>query len=542
MISRIQKIIKEYEYKNGQMGNWRSYIQDVNSFVLPRKAWITTVKVNGARLQDDFLYDSRAILALKESACGFHSKLTNPATRWYESRTLSEKYMQSGNVQRYFKEVDDVQFDVINATNFDETMLEFYVDDLSAGISTILTEEDTKRYVRYSSVPVESIVFERDDNGNAVRCWRLFKPTAYQAEARWGKKISENMKKAIAEDKGFQKFDVINYVGTRHARNVAKEDSVNMEFESLWIVKEEEHVMDESGFMDFPYANARFWVDANDDDGGYSPAMDALAAIKVVNAEKRTIIRKAQKDADPATMQPGKFWIAPLNLNPTAMNYYDATKFNKDMFSAIQTGGDLRQAVEIMALEQELIDRAFFLPLFRALSDQHKQMTVPEVQQRIAEGLGLIGPVVGRMTKTIKNVLLRTYGILDRRLLFPEPPKEIQGQELNINFLSPLAKAQRQSEIQGMMAWIEFIKGMSDPNFMPDVRDNVNGDEIATRSRDLLGVDPNVVVDKKDVKILRARRAQAQQQQAQLQMAQAGADAMKSGAEAHKTSREAAKV
>jgi hypothetical protein len=541
MQSKVEQLLKEEEYKRGERGNWDAYRQDVNSFVLPRKAWITTVKVNGARLQDDFLYDSRATLALKEAACGFHSKLTNPAQRWFESRTQNEKKMQSGHVQRYFKEVDDVQFDVLRSTNFDPTLIEFYTDDLSVGVATILTEEDHKKHVRYSSIPIEQVCWELDDRGELCKIYRSFKWSAYKCQQRWGSKITPEMKKAIEEEKGQTKFEIMHYVGLRNVRDVQKKDNANMEWESLWIAKKEQLELGNSGFVDMPYDITRFWVSADDDDGGYSPAMDVLAAIKTVNAQARTITRSGQKAVDPAYAMPSRFWIAPLNGNPSAMNYYDASKYKMEQFGRLPGGENLKQGVELMAIQQELIDRGFFLPLFRALSDVHKQMTVPEVQQRIAEGLGLIGPVVGRMTNTIQSVLLRTYGILDRRLLFPEPPKEIQGEELAITFNSPLARAQRQSELQGTQAWVMFLMQLAEGG-MPYVLDGVDGDRVRNVTRDLFSADPTMERDDEDTKAIRANRAKLQEQQQKLAMAQAAAGSAKDVATAHKTTKEAGKV
>jgi hypothetical protein len=540
MISKIERIIKEDDYKRGQRGNADAYRQDVVSFVLPRKAWITTPKVSGSRLNDDFLYDSRANLALKEAATGFHSKLTNPASRWYESRTRKEKLMQSGSVQRYFKEVDDIQFEIINSSNFNPTMLEFYTDDLSVGVATVLTEEDHKTHVRYTSVPIEQVNWELDDRGELCKIYRSFKWTALKCQMRWKEKITTEMKKAITDDKPFTMFEILHYVGIREERNVSKKDNVNMEWESLWIAKKEAIELGVSGYVEMPYDVARFWVHADDDNMGYSPAMDVLAAIKTVNIEKRTIIRAGQKATDPAYMMPARFWTAPLNGNPSAMNYYDAAKFKADQFARMPGGERPDIGVELMQMEQELIDRGFFLPLFRALSDVHKQMTVPEVQQRIAEGLGLIGPVVGRMTSTIERVLMRTYGILDRRLLFPTPPKEIQNEELAISFLSPLAKAQRMSEINGLQAWTAYVASMVE--IFPGIRDKVDYDRVADLSRDLMGVDPTCVNEDDKVKKIRAAQAKAQQDAMNLQKAQAAAGAASDAAGAHLKTRQAAKV
>jgi hypothetical protein len=175
------------------------------------------------------------------------------------------------------------------------------------------------------------------------------------------------------------------------------------------------------------------------------------------------------------------------------------------------------------------------------LSDVRKEMTVPEVQQRIIEGLGLIGPVVGRMTNTIESILIRTYGVLDRRLLFPIPPKEIQGEEMGVIFLSPLAKAQRSAEINGLQAWIQFIGAIAQGG-MPNVLDKINGDRVVDISRDLYGVDPTAVNEDEQVKQVRVARQQAQQQAMKLQMAETASGSARDMAAAHKDVKEANKT
>lgn len=534
----VKNLIRKNDYLQGQKSDWLSYWQDVANFCLPRKAWINTIKISGDQLKFNFLYDSRAILALKKSASGFHSNLTNPASKWFSFRTLDEKFMQSGAIQRYFKDVDDTQYNVINQSNFNETMLEYYTDDLCFGSTCISTEDDHKTNVRYTSIPIEQINVELDDRGELLAIYRNFKYTANQCVLRFGEKdISPEMKDALKDDKGYQKFDILHYVGPRHIRDASKKDNINMEYQSCWIAKKECHELKESGFNSNPYDFERFWVHS-DDIFGYSPAMDVLASIKLANAQKRTIIRRAMKDSDQATMAPARFWLAPLNQNPGAMNYYDKTKFTPQDFAPIQTGGNPQLAVEMMEVEQGLIDQGFFLPLFESMANVTKQMTVPEVQKRISDNLGLIGPVVGRMTKGIARSQLRTYELLNKRGMFPPPPQEIQGQELNLNFLSPLAKAQRSSEMNGLMTWLGLMGQMS--QMKPDVLDKVDIDRVADGAADLLGVDPSYIREQKVVDAIRQKNMQLKQQQMQLQMAGAASDVAKNAAVAAKDHAEAA--
>lgn len=533
----IKTLIMKNNYLTGQKGDWMSYWQDVANFCLPRKAWITTIKIYGEQLKFNYLYDSRAILALKKSASGFHSNLTNPSSKWFAFRTLEDRYMQSGNVQRYFKEVDDIQYGVINNSNFNESMLEYYTDDLCFGSTCILTEEDWKTEVRYTSVPLEQINVELDERGELYAIYRNFKWTATQCRLKFGDaNLSAEMRDALKDGKDFQKFDIMHYVGPRDQRDVSKKDSVNMAYRSVWVCPKEEHKLGESGFTSNPYDFERFWVHS-DDNYGYSPAMDALASIKLANIQKRTNLRRAMKDADQATAQPSRFWLGRLNQNPSAMNYYDKTKFTKEDFFTIPTGGSPQLSVEMMGMEQQLIDEAFFIPLFQALTNVHKEMNIPETQKRISESLSLIGPVVGRMVKGISRSQVRTYEILDRRMLFPLPPKEIQGQKLNLVFLSPLAKAQRTSELQGLISWLGLVQNIS--AFIPDAKDKVDADRVIDGAADLFSVDPTFLREQQKVDAIRQQTMQLKQQQLQLQQATQASGAAKNVADAHKAHAEA---
>ena len=535
----LKQVVGDYKYLKGERGAWESYWQDCANFALPRKAWVNTIKSSPQELNFNSLFDPRAILAVRKASAGFHSNLTSPASRWWQSEISDERYMQSGVVQKYFRQCDDIQYDIMNASNYNRAMMEFYPNILVFGASTIETEESERFKVRYTSIPVEQAIIEEDADGYVCATYRPFKLTAIQCKMRWKDKISDNMKKALEDKKYYQKFDILHHVCARDRRDISKMDNVNMPFRSLWIVVDEEHVLDESGFMEDPYATARWWKDTMDGSPyAYSPVMDVLASIKLVNAQKRTLIRVAMKQSDPALASPYKFWIAPLNLNPSAMNYYDSAKFKLDQFGAIKNEGNLPINVDVMKMEQDLIDAGLFVNLFENLMNVTKQMTVPEVQKRIAEALALISPVIGHvLDEGITPSLKRTRGILERQLVFPPAPKEIRDKDIKITYLSPLAKAQRSSEMNGLAAWTSFIAGLVEGGFS-DAKYILNVDKIGRNSADLLGVNPDNVTDQKDIDQRRQSDQKMQAQAMQMKMANEAAKTAETAARAHKTGKE----
>jgi hypothetical protein len=539
----IKNICLKNDYLKGQAGNKLSYYQFVANFCLPNKAWITSIKNTDMQLNLNYLFDSRAMLAVKESACGFHSKLTSSVNKWLGFTTIDPKKMQSGKVQKYFKECSDIQTDVNNGSNWNGTALEAYKDDLVFGTAPIFTEEDHKDHIRYTSIPIQQPNFQRDSRGEIVGVLRNFKYTAMQLQELWPNNLPADVKDAIKGEKWFQLFDILHYVCPRDIRDAAKRDNINMAYRSVWIYPKEQHKFSESGFISNPYAVMEFWIQ-NGDTMAYSPAMDCLVSICLANAQKRTILRRAMKDADGASAMPARFWLGRFSQNPNAMNYYDKSKYSKDDYFTIPTGGDPKLSVEMMQMEQDLIDRAFFLHLFKAMTNVSKDMNNPEVNQRITEALELIGPVVGPMCKAIGNSQMRGFEILNSRGLFPQPPKEIVDESGNMDigviFLSPLAQAQKAAALGGLTTWLNIVKACV--GLKQDAMDNVDTDATIRGSADFLNVDPTFVMEKRKMEDTRKKKAQAQQQQAKLDMAEQVAGAAKDGAQAHKTHKEAMAV
>jgi hypothetical protein len=304
----------------------------------------------------------------------------------------------------------------------------------------------------------------------------------------------------------------------------------------VWINVKEEHLIKESGFKRFPYQVGRFWKHALDP-FGFSPAMNVLADIKLINAGKRTWMRRAMKETDPAIGVPYKGWMAPINMNPTATNYYDL-KVGPDSLRYLSPTGTFSIAQEFLAEIKEAIEQGFFVPLFRTLSDVNKNMTVPEVQRRIAENMGLLGPVIGRFIHEVWSPLIfSTFDILWEAGAIPPAPPEIEGEDMDIIYLSTLARAQRMSEMQPIGNFLQVVGQMA--QIKPEILDKVDEDKTVDVIADLMSVTPEILRSEEVVKQIREARKAEQQQQLQLMKLEQASKIAKQGADANKSMQEA---
>ena len=521
MSLNIKDIIKKQQRLESNDQNWRSYWQDLAKFCLPRKAYITTRKTKGEHLALTQIYDSTAIRALKIMAAGFHSNLTNPSSKWFGMQAQDLNMMNDHANKIWFKAVEDKMFATLNATNFDTTLQEFYIDAGNFGSGVLYIEEDTADKVRYSLMPIEQITMEEDTQGRVNRVYRKFQYTAQQAFDLWGANAGEAVAKAMAKQEDQQKMiDFIHYVGPRDKREAGKEDAVNMPFESIWGEISKQEKIGEGGFMEFPYAVGRFWKDPTDV-WGYSPAMDVLPDVKMLNNIKKTMIRAAQKMVDPPVSMPSKGYEMPLNMNPAAVNYRDP-KQDGSGIEPIMTKGNVPLGLEVAERVAEDIEKGFFVPLFQAFSQLNKQMTVPEVQRRIAENMVLLGPVIGRFTQELlEPILIRTFNILNRNGEIPPPPEALAGQGYEITYLGELAKAQRSSEITNIQRFIGDVGSIAQA--VPEVLDNIDIDKTVRIIGDVRGINPEILKTADQVKFTRETRAKAMQEKAMMEQVGQGA-------------------
>jgi hypothetical protein len=138
----------------------------------------------------------------------------------------------------------------------------------------------------------------------------------------------------------------------------------------------------------------------------------------------------------------------------------------------------------------------------------------------------MLGPVLERLHNELLDPLIEmTFTRMLEAGVVPPPPEELQGVELNVEFVSMLAQAQRAVATNGIDRFVGNLGAVA--QFKPEVLDKFNADSWADAYADMLGVDPDLIVPSEQVALIRQQRAQAAQAQAQAEQAQATAAAAK---------------
>src|ERR1051326_1691602 len=161
----------------------------------------------------------------------------------------------------------------------------------------------------------------------------------------------------------------------------------------------------------------------------------------------------------------------------------------------------------------ENIDSAFFADVFlmMAMSDR-REITAREIDERHEEKLLMLGPTLFRINEDVTDPLIdRTFNVMNRKGLIPPPPADLQGGDLQVEYISPFAQAQKQLEVVALERFAGFVGQMA--QYDPSVLDRVDGDELIGQYAEATGIPPKIVRSMDLVEKLRAQRQQQQQMQ-----------------------------
>jgi hypothetical protein len=499
--------------------NWETHWQEVADYMQPRKADVTRTRSKGDK-RTELIFDSSPIQAVELLAASLHGMLTNPSTPWFSLRYKDEGLDSDDEAKLWLEGVTDTMYTAFNRSNFQQEIFELYHDLITFGTAAMFIEEDQNDLLKFSTRHINEIYVTENDKGRIDTVYRKFKITLRAAAQQFGGSLSEEAKNKVEKDP-FDEIDILHAVYPRQDFNPNKKDKQNMEFESVYLEYKNGNELSVGGFVEFPFVVPRY-LKASHEIYGRSPAMTALPDVKMLNEMSKTTIKAAQKQVDPPLLVPDDGFLLPVRTVPGGLNFYRSG--TRDRIEPLNIGANNPLGLNMEEQRRTAIRNVFYVD--QLLLQQGPQMTATEVIQRNEEKMRLLGPVLGRLqSELLKPMIDRCFAILLRNNQFAPAPDFLSGQDIEIEYVSPLAKAQKSTELSSITRAIEILGSLA--NVAP-VFDYINFDALVKHVADLVGVPQKVLKLQSQVNAEREQAAQQQQQMAQMQqlqqVAKAGGD------------------
>lgn len=489
-----------------------SHWQEIADVVSPRKISFVGMSSLGEKKMSK-VFDPTGIHSNELLASGLHGLATNPSSKWFSLRMIGVRTPDaSGNlvdvneipdVQKYLSDVEEVMWQRLYqpGTNFTTALHECYLDLGAFGTAILFVGQRDDGGLMFECRSLAECVVAENHEG---RIDTVFRITEYTVRQMWqmrksknrpdGWEISDATAKKFADQQFDEKIKVVHAVYPRDDRDPTKRGPDNMPWASCYFEHETMHLLESGGFPEFPYLIGR-WSKYGAELYGRSPAMTALPDIKMLQAMELAKIKLLQKAADPPMFLKDNGVVGGTRAVPGGITYWRGNPHEGVMLQPVSL-----QGIQALIADQEImrqrILRTFYADIMRMISAQDKQMTAYEVAQRQSEALRLLGPLVGRLESEMLGPLIeRVFGILTRQNLLPTPPEAIQGQEFSVEYVSPIATAQKQTALNGISQAMQLPMMFGEEAAAQIIMKNVNIDKLFRWAWDLLNNNPDLLND-----------------------------------------------
>jgi hypothetical protein len=364
-----------------------------------------------------------------------------------------------------------------------------------------------------------------DFQGKTNTIYREFEKTVGELVKEFGRDNCSNTVRSMYDRGQLGSWvPLVHAIEPRSDRDPRLKDARNMAWTSTYFEtgSESDKYLRDSGFKSFPALCSR-WSISGGDIYGNSPGMEALGDVKQLQHEQ---LRKAQGidyHTKPPLVAPTSLRNNEVDLFPGGMTFADIGSGQK-IESLFKVTIDLEHLLEDIRDVRERIKGAFYADLWLMLEQiDTGKMTATEVAERKEEKLLMLGPTTERLhNEELMPLIDVTFQHMIEANIVPPAPQEMHGMQLNVNFISTLAQAQRAVVTNGIDRFVGNLGQIA--TFKPEVLDKFDSDEWADAYSDALGIDPRLVIGNDKVALIRNARAKAAQAQQAAAMANSAAD------------------
>jgi len=536
---------------DNEFSSFRTHYKDIADNILPRRLRFDVSDSGRGEKKNDKIIDSTATMAVRTLGAGMMGGVTSPARRWFMLGVPFSKLKDNAAVKTWLHEVSEIMNSVFLRSNLYKVFPIMYKDLGGFGTHAMAIEEDFDQVVRFYPFPVGSYRLAVDNRLQVNVFMREFCYTVKQAVEKFGKKgkngeidwsnFSVDVREAYKEGRLLSPVVIRhcvrpnpNYDPKRsHIGKFKKFSSDYYEVGHGGTSQKQRQNLDgnflkESGYDYFPILAPRWEVVGEDAYGTDCPGITALGDVKEAH-----LLRKRRSQAIEYVIRPPMKGSTALkessaSIIPGNITYIDDETTGGDGFKPIyQINPDIGAISNEIAEVQKKISRTFYEDLFLMLAQSdRREITAREIDERKEEKLLALGPVLEQLNQDVLDPLIEiTFQILLKQGMIPDPPKELQGLQLKVEYISMMHQAQK---LVGLAGRERFITALASVQALaPDVLDKFNADNYLDDYSDILNIPPGVIRTDEEAEQIRAERARQQQAKEQMEAIQSGAGAAK---------------
>ena len=453
--------LKRYKKAKAFREQWVPLFEECYDYSLPMRQSFYYEEAGQRR--DEKIFDETAVVGVQEFASRLQAGIVPNFARWADLVAGSEvPNEQRDSVDNDLDEVTDYVFEVLQNSNFSQEVHESFMD-LAVGTGVLCVEEgDSVNPVNFRAIPLPQVVLDTGPNGEIDHIFRERKhirfddlPILYP-DSKFDPKVTRMMNM----DRETSVLEIVCKDYQKKNEEAYYHYAICMTTDTVLYEKTMK------GIGSNPFVCFR-WSPSSGEVYGRGPLINALAAIKTCNITVEMILENAQmamagiyQMEDDGVVNPDTINLVPGTIIPKAMGSAGLTP--------ITPAGNFNVSQLILSEMRTNIKEALYNQM---LGDPNKTpASATEVAERMADLSRRMGAAFGRLqAELVQPVLQRVIYILKKQGRIEIPT--VNGREVKIRSVSPLAQAQNNQDIATVGRFLEMMQSAFGPQITPVIID-----------------------------------------------------------------------
>lgn len=504
-MSEFEAITKRYSIAKANAKYWHNLYKEVYKYTQPERNSFEYDNPGSSR--DDEVYDSIGISATNAFSAKLQSTLTPPFQHWQKFQAGPEiDVAHKDMLNQELEKVTDLFFRFLNESNFNVAVSEAYYD-LACGTAALYVRQgpSPENPILFQAVPISTIYPEESPFGLIETVFRdRINIPVRDIKELWPKgTMSSDLAHKLSSDPNAKTslIEATIYIPEKK------------KYRYMVLETEVENAIIDSLSPSSPWIVFR-WEKRPGNVFGVGPAIFARATLKTINA-------MAEDELRSAAMKFGPMWIAwddgvfnPYNFTPqpNTVLVVGGLPGAHAPIQPIPVDTDIRfEQLKTQELKEQVM-HLMYADLVRPVNAP--QQTATEVLYRKQIILEQIGPAMGRLqVEYLPRLTKRVVYLLQEQGLFPRD-FNIDGKKIRLEYTSPLARSQDQSELQSYQEFIQLMNATVGPQL---TLASLTVEKLPLWLAEKTGLDTTIVKNEAQLQREVSQAAEAaQQQQTQL--------------------------
>ncbi len=488
-----------------------------------RGAWIQDPNKTDHADDSDrpWICDDVPTKALYDLASGMHGGLTSQTRKWFNLTTEDKELDDFPKVKDWLEVVEQFSQTSLHKSNFYQSILTYYHDLALFGTAVMLIHEDSEDVVRFHNIPAGQYFLAEDERQEIAVLYREFNMTVYALVREYGlencsdavKDFYRNrvLEKEIKVVQAIQRKSDFDEKLTKKAKNDPNE-YIDVHWECG---NNADKALRYRGYREQPFSVSKWF-----DQGVYgtSPTDVILCAIKELYHLKTRLSQGIDKAMHPQMILDEFLFKQKSSVLAGGVLKSNSTAMKQPAMPLYPNPPQFERLEKPILDARRRIQEAYYTHLFMMLSQMEgvQPRNQMEIIERKGEKITMLSPVLQNVHRGAHKVVIdRLIKIGLRYKLVPPIPQELSEKNIEPEYISDLAMAQKAVETTGIEQYASFAGNLMQA--FPEIRHKVKPFGMMNVYGNSLGLPPSVSRSDDEAQELLTAENQRMEQQQQVQ-------------------------